>query len=108
MAESSGGILTVRNKGGVEPGRPLGQHPGISAGAEGRPPRSGWESWEPGGRKLNGMAPGRARAQGRSQGGGGEMAAGPAHRGEPRCGTAGAGPAGAARPSSSAETSAWR
>lgn len=32
MAESSGGILTVRNKGGVGSGRSLGQHPGLSAG----------------------------------------------------------------------------
>lgn len=85
VAESGGGILTVRNKGGVGPRRSLGQHPGISAEAEGRTPRGGWESWEPRGTKLESMALERAGAQpglkGRSEGGGGEMAAGPAHRG---------------------------
>lgn len=65
MAESSGGISTVRNKGGVGPGRSLGQHSGISAGAEGRTPRGGGESREARGTKLGGAA---LSGPGRSQG----------------------------------------
>lgn len=98
MAESSGGILTVRNKGGVGPGRSLGQHPGISAGAEGRTPWGGWESWEPRGTKLGGMTLERAGAQPGLRAAVERWRPGLRTGGEPRCGTAGAGPAGAARP----------